>query len=132
MKEYPDDNDFLKQINIALAAAAAQKKRDTEIDNYLQALINLLQNGRGWENTTLRHFLAYWLAMNTNGDWKEAFLDPKVQEAMSIMMGGIAYRQIKDVKLDTESCIQSDPVKEPGQSPSEEVDLHALLRKHGI
>jgi hypothetical protein len=106
MKMHPNDDDFLAELNKALAEACQMRKQEQELDNYLQALLNLLQNGRGGEKTTLRHFLAFWLALTENRDWKEAYLDPRLVKCMAILTG--VPDPVRKVTLDTESCMQ-DP-----------------------
>lgn len=140
MRLHPNDDDFLAELNKALAEACKLRKQEVELDNYLQALLNLLQNGRGGEKTTLKHFLAFWLALNENRDWKETFLDPRIIECMSILVG--VPEKPEKVTLDTESCIQKvDPASVTRGRPQDvstytdgsAVDkLDAALKRAGI
>lgn len=140
MKLHPNDDDFLTELNKALAEAVKLRQQETELDNYLQALLNLLQNGRGGEKTTLRHFLTFQLALNENRDWKEAYLDPRVTECMAILTG--VPDPIRKVTLDTESCMQNpDPATVTKGRPQDSstytdgtpVDkLDAALKRAGI
>lgn len=90
----------------------------------------MLQNGRGGEKTTLRHFLAFWIALTEDRDWKETYLDPKVVKCMEILTG--EADPIRKVALDTKSSIQV-PVKVDVTEAKRAVDnLDTALKAAGI
>ena len=85
MKQYPEQDDFVKMMNASLRGAAERLQNEKEMKDYSTVLINLLQNNRTAETTTLQSFLAYWLGLNEGRSWKDMYNDDRVLDAMHIL-----------------------------------------------
>lgn len=82
MKKYPKEEDFLNMMNTSLRNAAQKLQADQQMKDYADVIVELIKNGRGGEETTLRSFLAYWLALAEHRNWKDMYNDARIDTAI--------------------------------------------------
>lgn len=95
MKKYPKEEDFVNMMNSSLRGAAEQIQAEQSMKDYADVIIELIKNGRGGEEATLQSFLAFWLALNEHGNWKDYYNDSRILNA-------IVALKIKDIPGESE------------------------------